>query len=144
MDTKLTAALACAAALAFGACSGGNPRAPAAPDRETADPGTVETETTETETETTDPPEDSRTEAERFDTALAEAAEDLSAARNRVSAAVAATAAVGTGDGRTSALAEIANARKDLTDALAAARARGASRTTNIPNTNSILTRKLN
>ena len=122
MDTKLTVALACAAALAFGTCSGGNPRAPAAPDRETADPGTAETETTKT-AETTDPPENGRTEAERFDAVLAKAAADLTAARNRVARAVAATAAVGTGDGRTSALAEIANARKDLTDALAAARA---------------------
>ena len=48
MDTKLTAALACAAALTLGACSGVNPPAPAAPENEIAGPETAETETTET------------------------------------------------------------------------------------------------
>ena len=121
MDTKLTAALACAAALALGACSGGNPPATAAPETEMAGSETPETETVETETpETTDPPQDGMTEAERFDIRLAEAEADLSAARNRVTDAAAAAAV--TGDGRTAALADIAAARKALTDALAAAR----------------------
>ena len=124
MYTKLTAILACAALLAVGACSGGNPPAPAAPETEIADPETPETETTETETpetETTVPPEDGRTEAERFDDELEEAEADLAAARSRVVAAVAAAAR--TGGDRTRALANIAAARKALTDALAAARA---------------------
>ena len=124
MDAKLTAALACAAALSLGACSGGNPPAPAAPETETAGPEAPETETTETEApdpgtrvpEPADPPEDVRTEAERFEDDLEEAEADLAAARNRVAAAVA--AAAGTG-----ASADIAAARKALTDALAAARA---------------------
>ncbi len=124
MYMKLTAALACAAALALGACSGGNPPAPASPETEIADPETPDTETTETETpetETTVPPEDGRTEAERFDDELEEAEADLAAARSRVVAAVAAAAR--TGGDRTRALANIAAARKALTDALAAARA---------------------
>ncbi len=105
MNTKLTAALACAAALALGACSGGNPPAPADPETEIAHP-----ETPDTETETTVPPEDVRTPAERFDAAHAKAAADLAAARSMVTAA--ATTSTG-----------IAAARKALTDALAAARA---------------------
>ena len=129
MDTQLTAALACAAALSLGACAGGNPSAPSAPETEMAGPETAETETVETETpdpgtgvpESADPPEDGRTEAERFDDELAEAEADLAAARNRVPAAAA--AAAGTGGDRTRALADIAAARKALTDALAAARA---------------------
>ena len=108
MNTKLTAALACAAALALGACSGGNPPAPADPETEIAHPETPDTETTETET--TVPPEDVRTPAERFDAAHAKAAADLAAARSMVTAA--ATTSTG-----------IAAARKALTDALAAARA---------------------
>ena len=112
MDAKLIAALACAAALALGACSGGNPSTPAAPgttdpetpsDPDPADPGT-------TDPDPADPPADGMTEAERFDKKLKEAEADLAAARNGVTAAVA-----GTGD--------IAAARKALTDALAAARA---------------------
>ena len=123
MDAKLIAALACAAALALGACSGGNPSTPAAPgttdpetpsDPDPADPGT-------TDPDPADPPADGMTEAERFDKKLKEAEADLAAARNRVAAAVA--AAAGAGDGRTRALAGIAAARKALTDALAAARA---------------------
>ena len=124
MNTKLIAALACAASLAVGACSGGNPPAPASPETEIADPETPDTETTETETpetETTVPPEDGRTEAERFDDELEEAEADLAAARSRVVAAVAAAAR--TGGDRTRALANLAAARKALTDALAAARA---------------------
>ena len=120
MDTKLTAALACVAALALGACSGG----PADPDPETTNPATPADPgpgNTDPIPETADPPEDGRTEAERFDDELAKAEADLSAARERVLAAVA--AATGTRDGRTRALAGIAAARKDLTDALSAARA---------------------
>ena len=117
MDTKLIAALASAAALALGACSGSNPPAPAAPETETAGPETPETETAETDTpdpgtgvpEPDDPVEDGRTEAERFDEELAAADADLAAAR---SMAAAATTSAG-----------IAAARKALTDALAAARA---------------------
>ncbi len=98
VDTKLTAALACAAALAFGACSGGNPPASVAPENEMTDPETAETETAETETpdpgtgvpEPAEPVEDGRTEAELFDDELAEAEADLAAARSRVAAAVAA------------------------------------------------------
>ena len=123
MDTKLTAALACAAALTLGACSGVNPPAPAAPENEIAGPETAETETTDTKTpdpgtgvpEPFDPVEDGRTEVERFDDELAEA--DLAAARNRVAAAVAGPAGTG-------ASANIAAARKALTDALTAARRR--------------------
>ena len=111
MDAKLIAALACAAALALGACSGGNPSTPAAPgttdpetpsDPDPADPGT-------TDPDPADPPADGMTEAERFDKKLKEAEADLADARNGVTAAVA-----GTGD--------IAAARKALTDAIAAAR----------------------
>ena len=109
--SKLIAALACAAALTLGACSGGNP--PPA-DSGTADPGSAGPGTT-------DPGADGRTEAERaFDAALAKAEADLAAARNRVAAA---TVAVGTTDVRKTALADIAAARKELTDAIAAARA---------------------
>ena len=105
MDAKLIAALACAAALAFGACSGGNPATPAAPDPETAGPETTET----TETENPDPVADGRTEAETFDYAHDKAEADLAAARSMVTAAAATSAG-------------IADARKALTDALAAAR----------------------
>ncbi len=112
MNTKLTAALACAAALALGACSGGNPPAPADPDPDPAAPGTTDPApgTTDPVPETTDPPADARTPAERFDAAHAKAAADLAAARSMVTAA--ATTSTG-----------IAAARKALTDALAAARA---------------------
>ena len=102
MDAKLIAALACAAALAFGACSGGNPATPAAPDPKTAGPET-------TETENPDPVADGRTEAETFDNAHDKAEADLAAARSMVTAAAATSAG-------------IADARKALTDALAAAR----------------------
>ena len=124
MNTKLTAALACAAALALGACSGGNPPASADPDPDPAAPGNTDPVpgTMDPVPETDDPPADDRTEAERFDDAqLEEAAADLAAARSRVVAAVAAAAR--TGGDRTMALANIAAARKALTDALAAARA---------------------
>ncbi len=109
---RLIAVLACAASLAFGACSGGNPPAPADPENEIADPETAETETTETETapETADPVADDMTEAERFDAAHAKAEADLAAARSMVTNAAATSAG-------------IAAARKALTDALAAARA---------------------
>ena len=121
VDAKLTAALACAAALALGACSGGNPPASVAPKTEMAGPETPETETETPDPgtgvpEPSDPVQDGRTEAERFDDDLAEAEADLAAARNRVAAAVAAA-------GGTGASADIAAARKALTDALAAARA---------------------
>ena len=122
MDAKLIAALACAAALALGACSGGNPSTPAAPgttdpetpsDPDPADPGTTDPDPADpgtTDPDPADPPADGMTEAERFDKKLKEAEDDLAAARNGVTAAVA-----GTGD--------IAAARKALTDAIAAARA---------------------
>ena len=112
MYTKLIAALACAAALALGACSGGNPPAPADPDPDPADPSTADPApgTTDPIPETTDPPADARTPAERFDAAHANAAADLAAARSMVTAA--ATTSAG-----------IAAARKALTDALVAARA---------------------
>ena len=112
MDTKLIAALACASALALGACSGGNPPVPAdtAPDPDSGttdldpdDPGT-------TDQDPADPPADDRTEAKRFDDDLEEAEADLAAARSMVTAAAATSAG-------------IAAARKALTDALAAARA---------------------
>ena len=105
MNTKLTAVLACAAVLALGACSGGNPPAPADPDPDPAAPGT-----TDPAPETTDPPADVRTPAERFDDDLKQAEKDLTDARRMVTAA--ATTSAG-----------IAAARKALTDALAAARA---------------------
>ncbi len=107
MDAKLIAALACAAALALGACSGGNPSTPAAPetpsDPDPADPGT-------TDPDPADPPEDGMTEAKRFDDDLEQAEEDLAAARRRVTAAVTTSAG-------------IADARKALTAALETARA---------------------
>ena len=105
MDTKLTAALACAAVLALGACSGGNPSTPAAP-RTTA-PETPAPETIDPEP--ADPVEGGRTEAKRFDDDLEEAEADLAAARRMVTAAAATSAG-------------IAVARKALTDAIAAAR----------------------
>ena len=105
---RLISALASAALLALGACSGGNPAAPAAPENEMADPETAEIETTETET--ADPVSDDMTEAERFDAAHAKAEADLAAARSMVTKAVTTSAG-------------IAAARKALTDALAAARA---------------------
>ena len=107
MDAKLIAALACAAALALGGCSGGNPPAPAAP--ETTNPATP-SDPDPGPAETTDPPADGMTEAERFDKKLKEAEDNLAAARRM--AAAAATTSTG-----------IAAARKALTDALAAARA---------------------
>ena len=112
MDAKLVAALACAAALALGACSGGNPPAPADPDPDPAAPGTADPSpgTTDPVPEPTDPPADGMTEAERFDKKLKEAEDNLAAARRM--AAAAATTSTG-----------IAAARKALTDALAAARA---------------------
>ena len=105
MNTKLIAALACAAALALGACSGGNQAAPADPDPDPAASGT-----TDPAPETTDPPADVRTPAERFDDDLEEAEADLAAARSMAAAAAVTSAG-------------IAAARKALTDALAAARA---------------------
>ena len=104
MNAKLIAALACAAALALGACSGNPP--PAAP-------GTTGSETPSDPdpgpADTTDPPADGRTEAERFDEDLEQAEEDLAVARRMVTAAVTTSA-------------DIAAARKALTDAIAAAR----------------------
>ena len=119
MDAKLIAALACAAALAFGACSG-NPL-PAAPgttgsetpsDPDPADPGTTDPDPADpgtTDPDPADPPADGRTEAERFDDDLEQAEEDLADARRMVTAAVTTSAG-------------IAAARKALTDAIAAAR----------------------
>ena len=109
MDAKLVAALACAAALALGACSGGNPPAPADPGPETTNPATP-SDPDPGPAEPTDPPADGMTEAERFDKKLKEAEDNLAAARRM--AAAAATTSTG-----------IAAARKALTDALAAARA---------------------
>ncbi len=87
MDTKLIAALACGAALALGACSGGNPATPAAPDPAT-----------------TDPDADGRTAAERaFDDALAEAQRDLAAARELVETAEGLAMAADTDGKRTAA-----------------------------------------
>lgn len=104
MNMKLIAALGCVAALALGACSGGG--APAT----TPDP--------------TDPGTDARTDAEKaFDTALAEAVDDLAEARNRVTRAVNAAQTANTDEARSAAQTEIDGARKALTDALAAARA---------------------
>ena len=116
MNTKLIAALACAAALALGACSGGNPPTlagpdpdpdPAAPENTNPDPATPGP--TAPDPVPDDPPADVRIPAERFDDEHAKAAADLAAARNMVTAA--ATTSAG-----------IAAARKALTDALAAAR----------------------
>ena len=120
MDTKLIATLACAAALALGACSGGNPPAPAAPG--TTDPGTTDPNPGTTDPDPDDPPADGMTEAQRFDRALAKAESDLAAARLGVTAATAALAAAGTGDLRTTALAGIADARRALAAAILAAR----------------------
>ena len=103
MDTKLTAALACAAALALGACSGGNPPTSGTTGSATSAPEAIDPEPA-------DPVEDGRTEATRFDDDLEEAEADLAAARIMVTAAAATSAG-------------IAAARKALTDALAAARA---------------------
>ena len=102
VDTKLTAALACAAALALGACSGGNPPTPGTTGSATSAPEAIDPEPA-------DPVEDGRTEAKRFDDDLEEAEADLAAARRMVTAA--ATTSAG-----------IAAARKALTDAIAAAR----------------------
>ena len=111
MNTKLITALACGAALALGACSGGSPAAPTPPTAQ--DPGTA------------DPGADGRTAAERaFDNALDEAKRDLAAARTLVTAAEdAANAAADTDAARAAAQMEIDRARKALADAVAAARA---------------------
>ena len=102
MDAKLIAALACAAALALGACSGGNPPAPGTTNPATpSDPGPAEP---------TDPSADGMTEAERFDKKLKEAEDNLAVARRMVTAAVTTSAG-------------IADARKALTAALETARA---------------------
>ena len=107
MDTKLIAALACGAALALGACSGGNPATPAAPDPAT-----------------TDPDADGRTAAERaFDDALAEAQRDLAAARELVETAEGLAMAADTDGKRTAAQTAIDAARDALTAAVTAAKA---------------------
>ena len=107
MDTKLIAALACGTALALGACSGGNPATPAAPDPAT-----------------TDPDADGRTAAERaFDDALAEAQRDLAAARELVETAEGLAMAADTDGKRTAAQTAIDAARDALTAAVTAAKA---------------------
>ena len=110
MDTKLIAALACAAALALGACSGGNPPTPADLDPDPAAPENATPGPTAPDPVPEDPPADVRTPAERFDDEHAKAEADLAAARSMAAAAAATSAG-------------IAAARKALTDALAAARA---------------------
>ena len=107
MDTKLIAAFACAAALALGACSGGGPATPAAPDPAT-----------------TDPDADARTEDQRtFDTALDNAEKALADARALVTAAERAARAAGTDAARTAAQMDIDEARTALGRAVAAAKA---------------------
>ena len=102
MNTKLFAALACIAALALGACSGGG--APAAP----------------TTPAPTDPGTDTRTEAQKtFDTSLTNAQTALTAARAAVTSAVALAAAADTAAERTAATTALSNARTGLTRAVA-------------------------
>ncbi len=110
MNTKLIASLACAAALALGACSGGGtPAGPAAPTTpDPADPAAP----------------DDRTDPEKaFDDALAEAERDLAAARALVTAAERAARAAGTDAARTAAQMEIDEARDALAAAVRAAKA---------------------
>ena len=110
MDTKLIAALACGAALALGACSGGGtPATPATPSpADPADPAAP----------------DDRTAAEKaFDTALDNAEKALADARALVTAAEARAAAAGTDAARTAAQADIDEARTALGRAVAAAKA---------------------
>ncbi len=110
MNTKLIAALACGAALALGACSGGgNPAGPAAPTTpDPADPAAP----------------DGKTDPEKaFDDALAEAERDLAAARRLVDAAERAAAAAGTDAARTAAQMDIDEARDALAAAVRAAKA---------------------
>ena len=112
MDTKLLAALACAA-LALGACSGGGtPAAPATPGptdpMDPADPAAP----------------DDRTAAEKaFDTALDNAEKALADARALVIAAEARAAAAHTDAARTAAQMDIDAARTALGRAVTAARA---------------------
>ena len=110
MDTKLIASLACAAALALGACSGGGtPAGPAAPTTpDPADPAA---------------PDDRTADEKAFDDALAEAERDLAAARRLVDTAERAAAAAGTDAARTAAQMDIDEARDALAAAVRAAKA---------------------
>ena len=113
MDTKLIASLACAAALALGACSGG---------------GTPATPTTPAPTDPTTPTDpaapDDRTDPERaFDDALDDAEKALAAARALVTAAERAARAAGTDAARTAAQTDIDEARDALAAAVRAAKA---------------------
>ena len=114
MNTKLIAALACGAALALGACAGGNPAAPAGP----AAPGPADP---------MDPAApDDRTAAEKdFDDALDKAKKALADARALVTAAEARAAAARTGTDadRTAAQTDIDAARTALAAAVTAAKA---------------------
>ena len=114
MNTKLIAALACGAALALGACAGGNPAAPAGP----AAPGPADP---------MDPAApDDRTAAEKaFDDALDNAKKALADARALVTAAEARAAAARTGTDadRTAAQTDIDAARTALAAAVTAAKA---------------------
>ena len=114
MSTKLIATLACCAALALGACSGGNPAATTTPTT----PGTTDP------TPGTDPAEpDDRTEEQRvFDTALQRAQTRLTNARQEMQDAVAARQAADTNEKRTAAQTQIEQARRALTEALTQAR----------------------
>ena len=92
IDTKLISALACAAALVLGACSGGNQVAPASAAPDPAASGNTGPDLAPPGN--TDPPADDRTPAERFDAAHAKAAADLAAARRMVTAAAATSAGI--------------------------------------------------
>ena len=108
MNTKLIAALACGAALALGACSGGGPASPTAPiaDDPAADPG-----------------EDTRTPAEKFDNDQKAALDGLDEARRTVTAAVDLANRAVTDEARKTARAEVDRATMALDEAVRAARA---------------------
>ena len=115
MSTKLIATLACCAALALGACSGGGNRA-ATP---TPDP----TPGTPDPTPDPDPPEDRTEEEQEFDDELQKVETALTMAQEEIKAAVELRQAADTAEKRTAAQLQIEQAQralaKVLTDALA-------------------------
>ena len=116
MDTKLIAVLACAAALALGACSGGNPPAgPPGTDRGTPD---VDPGGDDGENDNGDSGSAERTTPQTEQQQLKALEDQAKAAIGRATAA----AAAGNSGDRPGARDEIENARKAIDDAVADAR----------------------
>ena len=125
MNTKWIVALACGAALALGACSGGNAPAPATPTEPGTggEPGTGNGNGGTGDGDGNGDADGKTPEQRTFDTKLQEAQTALTMAQQQVMAAEDAARGATTDAERTAAQTLIANARTALTAAVTAARA---------------------